>query len=135
MLVTVIGAIDHVTRKKSIAVPRVCSDIILFPQSRVRRRQYCSYPGCKNVDNSIHIQDYGFQNVGLKEANTVLFHSNMHIEDHSLRLLLFNTTMTKYRHQWKWSKKTKLVSCLFTGHTVFMRCRFEIILILFLNIY
>lgn len=99
MLVTVIGAIDHVTRKKSIAVPRVCSDIILFPQSRVRRRQYCSYPGCKNVDNSIHIQDYGFQNVGLKEANTVLFQSNMHIEDHSLRLLLFNTTMTKYRHQ------------------------------------
>lgn len=73
--------------KKSIAVPRVCSDIILFPQSRVRRRQYCSYPGCKHVDNSIHIQDYGFQNVGLKEANTVLFQSNMHIEDHSLRLL------------------------------------------------
>lgn len=53
----------------------------------VRRRQSCSYPGCKHVDNSIHIQDYGFQNVGLKEANTVLFQSNMHIEDHSPRLL------------------------------------------------
>lgn len=117
--------------KKSIAVPRVCSDIILFPQSRVRRRQYCSYPGCKHVDNSIHIQDYGFQNVGLKEANT--FKAICILK--TIPSVCCNLTQ-----QWQsiginesgLRKQSWLVVCL---RDIFMRCRCEILLILFLNIY